>query len=382
MAAAAPFLEVGEYMPPAWASGIKMVPKRRYNLAQLPTPVHRWHLPGLPPDVEVWVKRDDMTGMQLSGNKVRKLEFLLAEAKERGCDCVVTIGGIQSNHCRATAVAARYLGLPCHLILRMSRAEVNSDPGLVGNLLLDRMVGATIHKVTKEEYMETGSPGLLDQMEAALRVAGSKPFVVPVGGSNALGTWGYLQASEEIAAQGRQLVASTGGSTSADAPCFFTDVAMACGSGGTAAGLALGLKLAGCHARVHAYGVCDTPSYFYSFCDGLLDGLYEGGDHPRAEDLMRVVQARGMGYALSTNDEIATAQEVAAATGVVLDPVYSGKAVNALLTEIRADPAAWSGRRVLFVHTGGLLGMYDKCDQLLPMLQANGAAVQRMKLFA
>ncbi len=163
----------------------------------LPTPVHPWRLPGLPPNVQVWIKRDDLTGMQLSGNKVRlpsaavqrpgtgrpplrkpqgrnndaptpthapiptarpvparpqvrKLEFLLADAKRQGADCVVTIGGIQSNHCRATAVAARYLGLEAHLLLRTSRQAVGADPGLEGNLLVDRMVGAHIHLVRAE----------------------------------------------------------------------------------------------------------------------------------------------------------------------------------------------------------------------------------------
>ncbi|PNW80489.1 hypothetical protein CHLRE_07g319400v5 [Chlamydomonas reinhardtii] len=402
------FLSLEDYTPPDWASGIPLAPSRRFRLGMLPTPIHEWRLPGLPEGVRVLVKRDDLSGMQLSGNKVRKLEFLLAAAAAGGHDCVVTIGGIQSNHARATAVAARYLGLDCHLILRTSRQDVDSDPGLVGNLLVERLAGAQLHMVTKEEYGAVGSTALLEQLALELQAAGKNPYVIPVGGSSALGTWGYLQAIDEIIHQSREM-----GET-------ITDIAMACGSGGTTAGLALGSHLSGLGARVHAYGVCDTPSYFYDYINGLFQGLglevpagspgggaqtrtqpqqgsAEGGaaggqllllqqqqpDEALAvQSLLRAVQARGAGYAISTEEELATVQAVAAATGVVLDPVYSGKAVHALLREVRADPGAWRGRTVLFVHTGGLLGMYDKLDQLGPLVQARGAAVSRMQVQA
>ncbi|KXZ56568.1 hypothetical protein GPECTOR_1g51 [Gonium pectorale] len=310
--------------------------------------------------------------MQMSGNKVRKLEFLMAEAVAGGHDCVITAGGIQSNHARATAVAARYLGLEPHLILRTSRQAVDSDPGLVGNLLVERMAGATLHMITKEEYGKVGSPALLEQLRQQLVSEGRKPYVIPVGGSNSLGVWGYVQAIDEIATQSQQF----GG---------ITDIAMACGSGGTTAGLALGSYLSPLKARVHAYGVCDTPDYFYDYIDGLLEGLGVAPGGPLlggadARSLLRAVQARGAGYAISTEEELRTAQAVSAATGVVLDPVYSGKAVHALLREINESPDEWRGRTVLFVHTGGLLGMYDKLDQLDPLLQAHGPPVRRMQV--
>ncbi|KAG2441034.1 hypothetical protein HXX76_003887 [Chlamydomonas incerta] len=395
------FLGLEAYTPPDWASGIPLAPSRRFRLGMLPTPIHEWRLPGLPEGVRVLVKRDDLSGMQLSGNKVRKLEFLLAAAAAGGHDCVITIGGIQSNHARATAVAARYLGLDCHLILRTSRQEVDGDPGLVGNLLVERLAGAQLHMVTKEEYGAVGSTALLEQLALELQAAGKNPYVIPVGGSSALGTWGYLQAIDEIVHQAQDM-----GET-------ITDIAMACGSGGTTAGLALGSHLSGLRARVHAYGVCDTPAYFYDYINALMRGLgLEVPSSPRgkqgadqvgpqggaaaagggaraapqqpevealaAQSLLRAVQARGAGYAISTEEELATVQAVAAATGVVLDPVYSGKAVHALLAEVAADPGAWCGRTVLFVHTGGLLGMYDKMDQLGPLVQSRGPPVQRM----
>eukprot|EP00976_Prorocentrum_cordatum_P095697 1190275-Prorocentrum_minimum.AAC.2 len=148
-------LELEPYTPPNWAAQLSPIPTEKFSLGQLPTPIHRWNIPGLPDGCEMWIKRDDLSGMQLSGNKVRKLEFLLAEAKVKtrctsrvgpqpklhsashcylpsftaqGCDSVITIGGVQSNHCRATAVAAKYLGLEPYLILRTEKKEVDRDP--------------------------------------------------------------------------------------------------------------------------------------------------------------------------------------------------------------------------------------------------------------
>ncbi|KAG2486910.1 hypothetical protein HYH03_014409 [Edaphochlamys debaryana] len=364
------FLSWEPYTPPEWAKDLTLVPTHRFRLGMLPTPIHEWRLPGLPEGCRVLIKRDDLSGCQMSGNKVRKLEFLMDGAVAGGHDCVLTIGGVQSNHARATAVAAKYLGLDCHLILRTSRQLVDSDPGLIGNLLVERMAGATVHMVTKEEYAQYGSEALLERLRAELEAQGRKPYVIPVGGSNALGTWGYLQAVDEIVRQAADLEPKYG---------KITDVAMACGSGGTTAGLALGCHLSPLRARVHAYGVCDTPDYFYGYVDHLLAGL--GWRRPDgSRGLMRAVQARGAGYAMSTEEELETARAVSDATGVVLDPVYSGKAVHGLLKEMRADPGAWRGRTVLFVHTGGLLGMYDKVDQLLPLLQSKGPAVQRLAL--
>ena len=356
--ALAMFEHESPYDSPHWlkqADFLAQPASGRVRLGQFPTPVHRWDLPGGPLPCEVYVKRDDLTGMQLSGNKVRKLEFLLAQAKEEDFDSVITIGGIQSNHCRATAVASRYLGLEPHLILRNSRAKADSDPGLTGNLLVERLVGARIHQVTKEEYTKVGSVALCEQLERQLREEGKRPYVIPVGGSNALGTWGYLNFVEELSRQGGE----------------FTDIVMACGSGGTTAGIALGCHLAGLSVKVRAYIVCDDEEYFYSYCQEILDGMGAtaaalGGKSAR--DLFTCVQAKGAGYAISTSEELARVRQVAESTGVVLDPVYSGKALHAFMGDVEADPEAWRGRRVLFLHTGGLLGMYDKEDQLLGVM--------------
>eukprot|EP00241_Pyramimonas_parkeae_P002086 CAMPEP_0114251124 /NCGR_PEP_ID=MMETSP0058-20121206/15096_1 /TAXON_ID=36894 /ORGANISM="Pyramimonas parkeae, CCMP726" /LENGTH=431 /DNA_ID=CAMNT_0001364891 /DNA_START=225 /DNA_END=1517 /DNA_ORIENTATION=- len=352
------------YSPPSWVQSLGVKPPaQRMVLGQLPTPIHQIQVPELPSGAELWVKRDDLSGMQLSGNKVRKLEFLMADAKEQGCDCVITIGGIQSNHCRATACAARYLGMDSYLILRVGAEEVEKDPGLDGNLLVERMVGAHLEMVTTQEYVALGSETLGQSLKARLEKQGRKPYLIPVGGSNSLGSWGYVDAYAEIEKQMEE----------GNDMEFVDDIVLACGSGGTAAGLALGCRLSGSSTKVHAYGVCDSPSYFYQFIDKILQGM---GCDQSSKDMVRCVQAKGYGYAISHSDELEFMQHIALSTGIVLDPVYSGKALYHLFQEMKANPKAWEGRKVLFVHTGGLLGMYSKASQLQPIV-SRGSQVTR-----
>lgn len=345
------YLTMKPYKPPSWASHLSPAPSRVFSLAHLPTPIHKWNLPNLPKDTEVWLKRDDLSGMQLSGNKVRKLEFLMAEAMAQGADCIITIGGIQSNHCRATAVAAKYMNLDCYLILRTSKVLVDEDPGLTGNLLVERLVGAHVDLVSKEEYAKIGALTLTNILKERLVNEGRRPYIIPVGGSNSLGTWGYINAIKEIEQQLQMRAGKSG----------FDDIAVACGSGGTIAGLSLGSWLSPLKAKVHAYSVCDDPDYFYDYVQDLLDGLQAAVS---ARDIVTIKNAKGLGYAMNTTEELKFVKEVAAATGVVLDPVYSGKAAYAMMKDMAKNPKKWEGRKILFIHTGGLLGLYDKVDQL------------------
>ncbi|KAL9330378.1 hypothetical protein ACSQ67_005381 [Phaseolus vulgaris] len=348
------FLTKKPYTPPSWASHLHPLPSNVFSLAHLPTPIHRWNLPNLPPNTELWIKRDDLSGMQLSGNKVRKLEFLMADAVAQGADSVITIGGIQSNHCRATAVAAKYLNLDCFLILRTSNLLVNQDPGLTGNLLVERLAGAHVHLISKEEYSKIGSVTLTTILKEKLIKEGRRPYVIPVGGSNSLGTWGYVEAVREIEQQIQrgQTISSLTILLSLVAATFF---------GGTIAGLSLGSSLSTLKANVHAFSVCDDPDYFHNFAQGLLDGLNAGVN---SRDIVHILNAKGLGYAMNTSEELNFVKDVAAATGVILDPVYSGKAAYAMLKDMVENPKKWEGRKVLFIHTGGLLGLYDKVDEL------------------
>ncbi|OMO69409.1 Tryptophan synthase beta subunit-like PLP-dependent enzymes superfamily [Corchorus capsularis] len=402
------FLTKKSYAPPSWATHLNPTPSHVFSLAHLPTPIHKWNLPNLPQNTEVYLKRDDLSGMQLSGNKVRKLEFLMAEAVAQGADCIITIGGIQSNHCRATAVAAKYLNLDSYLILRTSKVLVDQDPGLTGNLLVERFVGANIQLVSKEEYARIGSEALTNVLKEKLLKEGRRPYVIPVGGSNSLGTWGYIEAIREIE---EQLQISSNG-------VKLDDIVVACGSGGTIAGLSLGSWLGALKAKVHAFCVCDDPDYFYDYVQGLIDGLQAGVNSRDIVSILnaavmvghfgyRSFQAKGLGYAMNTSEELKFVKEIATATGVVLDPVYrgkpclslkscacehdvaiiyevlylgqksrpcpvsvlvSGKAAYGMMKNMGENPKKWEGRKVLFIHTGGLLGLFDKVDQMAPLV--------------
>jgi D-cysteine desulfhydrase len=326
----------------------------RVELARLPTPVQP--LPrataalGAPPGtVELWVKRDDLTGAVLSGNKIRKLEFLFADALAQGADTVLTCGGAQSNHARATALAAARLGLRAHLILRGT--EPSPGAALEGNLLLDRLAGAEVTWVTPEEYGDREA--LFEELARSLRAAGRTPYVVVEGGSDAVGAWGYVRCAEEIAAHG------------------FDTIVHAVGSGGTSAGLLAGRSLAGLAARVVGVNVCDDAAYFRRRIAGITAALADRYALPRARHAESDIEILdgfvGRGYALSRPEELAALRDLARAEGVVLDPVYSGKAWYALVTTLRRDPSAF-GRRVLFLHTGGIFGLFPKAADLAPLL--------------
>ncbi len=354
--------EVEAYEPPPWLPRDMAIPKRRIRLGHLPTPMHKWEVPQLRGlETELWIKRDDCSGVELSGNKVRKLEFLLAEAVASGCDCVITVGGIQSNHCRATAAAARRLGLTPHIVLRTARP--NEDPGLRGNLLIDRMVGAEMHLVGVDEFDAKGGWQLVCELKERLEAEGRKPYAFPSGGSNDLGTWGYVHAISELESQLERR----------EGPPRVERVYFACGSGGTAAGLALGMHLSGMARATELVGltVDDTPDIFYDKIDGIwkqlgatADGTPSGA--PLASrSLLRLEDCVGDGYAQATTDELAFITEVARGTGVVLDPVYSGKAARGMVADLAARPVGTA----LFIHTGGLLGLFDKVEQVAPLLE-------------
>ncbi|KAL1568347.1 Deoxycytidine monophosphate (dCMP) deaminase [Salvia divinorum] len=350
------FLTKKPYTPPSWAAHLTPTPSHLFSLGHFPTPIHKWNLPNLPKNTQVYVKRDDLSGMQLSGNKVRKLEFLMAEAVEEGADCVITIGGVQSNHCRATAVAAKYLNLDCYLILRTTKDLVYRDPGLDGNLLVERLAGARIELVSEEDYYRLGRDELINILKNKLLGEGRKPYVIPMGGSTSLATWGYIEAVREIQQQLKQ--GNVVGAT-------FDDIVVACGSGCTGAGLALGSRLSHLGAQVHAYSSWGSPDYFYDYAQGLLDGLQAG---LKARDIIDIKDAKGLGYAINTKEELIFLKEIAEETGIILDPVYSGKAAFQMMRDMADDPAKWEGRKVLFIHTGGLLSLYDNMEAVAPLV--------------
>ena len=308
--------------------------------------------------IELLCKRDDLTGAALSGNKVRKLEFLLAHALADGNDGVITTGGQQSNHARATAVAAAQLGLRCHLVLRTpDPLHPPRGPEAGGNILLDRLVGATTLWITPAQYAERDA--IMDAEAKRLEREGQGRFaVIPEGGSNALGAWGYVRCVEELAWQ----LDCLGGRRPATLVC-------AVGSGGTLAGLHAGCRLLDLPHRVVGVCVCDDRAYFQTRVAQILEELAATAD---AEVALEPGQIEiwqdyvGRGYALSTDEELSLIGDVARSEGLITDPVYTGKALGGLITELQG------GRQlpqpVVFIHTGGIFGLFPAQQQLEPLL--------------
>lgn len=296
-----------------------------------------------------WLKRDDHTGAELMGNKVRKLEYLMADAVAQGATHVITCGGEQSNHARATAFAATQLGLRSILILRTD--DPAAPPAATGNILLDRLVGAELVWISRPAWRDRNR--LLEEQAARVRAAGGRPYVIPEGGSNALGSWGYIRAMRELAADLADIAS----------PASPATVVYACGSGGTGAGLILGAKLLGLAARgirVAGVNVCDDRDYFIAkileICADA-EARWQLGADITAADIDIVDGHVGLGYAKSRPEELATIRDLCRSDGVVLDPVYTGKAFHGVVTELRTNPRRF-GSTVAFVHTGGMFGLF------------------------
>lgn len=296
--------------------------------------------------VDLWIKRDDASGGAEAGNKVRKLEWLLADALSRGADTIVTCGGLQSNHARATALVSAGLGLRCALVLRTLDPQRIALPR-VGNVLLDSLAGAEVRLVSVQEYAQRAA--VMEELATELRDRGRRPYVIPEGGSNGLGALGYVECMREVAQQIRLGLAGP------DAP--FDAVVHACGSGGTAAGAALGAAYFGVARTVLAIAVCDDAAYFEKMIARIMAEARSWS--PVLTDAADVVvddASKGPAYAVSSPEQRATIVRVARASGLVLDPVYSGKAMHGLKAAIDRG-AVPRDARVLFIHTGGLPGL-------------------------
>ncbi len=300
--------------------------------------------------VELFVKRDDASGGAEAGNKIRKLEFLLHDALERGARRVVTCGGIQSNHARATAILTRRLGLECTLLLRVTDGPVSgperdaapAELPLAGNVLLDRLVGARIRTISPADYARRNE--CMIHVSAELGDA----YVIPEGGSNGLGALGYVEAMREIAEQ-----------TSAR----FDTVVHACGSGGTAAGVALGCAAHGVAARVRAIAVCDDAAYFERAIAAIVAEARALAKLPAPAPLVVDDRSKGPRYAVMDDAQRAFLVRCAREAGALLDPVYTGKALFGLRAAIERGDVA-RGARVLFLHTGGLPGLLADGESL------------------
>ena len=320
----------------------------RVRLGCLPTPVVPLdRLAAALGGPRLLMKRDDMTGLAFGGNKTRKLEFLLGRALAEGCDTLVTGGAAQSNHCRQTAAAAAATGLECHLALG---GEAPATPG--GNLLLDHLLGAAVHWCGGERRGER-IPEIADE----LRARGRRPYVVPYGGSNAAGAVGFVAAAFELAAQ----LAARGERVDR--------VVIASSSGGTQAGLAVGLDLAGLDARLTGIVIDKRgpgePPYDAALADLANQVAREVGAVPRYApgDFDLRDGYLGDGYGVVGDLEREAIALAARREGILLDPVYTGRAMGGLVDLVRRGEVS-ARETVLFWHTGGTPALFEHAQDL------------------
>lgn len=309
----------------------------RIPLALTPTPLEpaarlsaAWGGPN------IWFKRDDLTGFGVSGNKIRKLEFHLAAAREHGCDTIITCGAIQSNHSRATALACARLGLRCVLLLRR---ELGRSPELTGNYLLDRLAGASIRYMTPEQWVDRDRL-MADEAERQT-AAGHSGWIIPEGASDVLGMWGFVLALREVADQTLRIEGRT--------PVLWH----AASSGGTTAGIGWGVDRLGLDSSILACSIGDAAQDIEAKVTSIwVDAVAAlGGGMPRPA-LTYNEDHIGGGYGVVSDAELEIQIEATALTGLVFDPTYTGKALAGLRREIDAGTYGPEDN-IVFWHTGG-----------------------------
>ncbi len=329
------------------ASRLDQFPRSR--LAHLPTPLELLprlteHLGG--PDI--YVKRDDCTGLGSGGNKTRKLEFVMAEALEEGATCVITQGAVQSNHARQTAAAACKLGLGCQLLFENRVAEPEDEYLHSGNVLLDHIFGAETHHYPKGADMNEAMLSMADE----LRSKGETPFVIPGGASNTVGALGYVDCARELLVQADEMNID------------IDHVVHATGSAGTQAGLVTGFCVSGSGIPVLGIGVnaprdIQEQRVFDLACE-TAGSLGSPGAVNR-EDVVANCDYIGEGYGVSTPEMIEAVLLLARLEGLLFDPVYSGKALAGFI-DLVGKGAFSDSRSVVFVHTGGAAALFAYRD--------------------
>ena len=322
----------------------------RFPLAHLPTPLEpldrlRRHIGG----PRLYIKRDDCTGLALGGNKTRKLEFLIGDARKAGATTIVTEGGLQSNHVRQTAAAAAKAGLTCHLVLNHNTPIDTAIYRENGNLLLDRVLGAVVHPCAAVETRADALARLLPK----LRDEGEAPYYIPTGGSNETGALGYAAAALELLQQANEA------GISIDRVLFATS------SGGTQAGLVVGMAMA--EARVQVLGI-DIENK----ADSLLADVRKiaeacahkvGLKAALPNDAFEIRRGyAGAGYGIPSPGMVDAVGLLARLEGIVLDPVYAGKAMAGLIDLMRTG-AFGADETIVFVHTGGMPAMFAYADR-------------------
>lgn len=312
--------------------------KPRLPLANLPTPLQTARrLTQRLAGPEILIKRDDLTGLATGGNKTRKLEFLLADALNQNAGCLITVGGPQSNHCRQTAAAAARIGLPCHLVIGGF-----PPPHLQGNLFLDRVLGTQMHWSGT-----TNRTQKIEEVAASLRSAGATPYTIPVGGSTAIGALGYVVAMVELC---DQLAAAN---RSVDRILFATS------SGGTQAGIVVGAALTGFTGQVLGISIDQVPDEqssvkYKQFVTQLANDTAQSigcTAQFSPKDININYDYLGQGYGVVGDLEREAVKLMAQTEGILVGPVYTGRALGGLIDLIRKGIVS-ANETILFWHTG------------------------------
>lgn len=320
-------------------------PILKTSLSSWPTPIERLgRLTGMLGGPQIFMKRDDLGSLGMAGNKLRKLEYLLGDARQSGCETVITSGALQSNHARLTAAACARLGLKCHLVLKDEVPDRSRRYYQSGNRFLDGLLGAQVEIVERSASLANA----VQARSEALLQQGHKPYVIPVGGSNGVGALGYVGCAQEIARQEQDIGQP------------FSHIFVVSGSGGTHAGLIAGARLAGLRARLIGVTISRSAADQLPIVVGLArqaGALLEMSQLDFEREVQLDDGAYLPGYGLP-NEAMREAVRLCAQTeGVLLDPVYTGKAMAALIRRIRARDFH-ARDQVLFVHTGGAPALF------------------------
>jgi D-cysteine desulfhydrase len=297
------------------------------------TPIEE--IKGLKTKKKIFIKRDDLNGLLVSGNKARKLEYLIADAKKRRCGTIISCGPVQSNHCRTTVAFAKHFGFACHLFLRGKPAKSHT-----GNLLIDRLLDAKTTYITSAQYELRDE--IMKEYAKKLAKIGHRPYIIPEGGSNEIGALGYLNCMKEMARFIREKKIEA--------------IYCAVGSGGTYAGLLLGKKLLNLDVDLNGIIVCDTVEYFtekiQTICKNAID-KFRMRTNMKEDDINLIDGYAGRGYGIPYPEELRIIRDVAK-LGIILEPVYTGKTFYGMLSHLKRQRY----KKVIFIHTGGIFSIF------------------------
>ncbi|CAF0948475.1 unnamed protein product [Didymodactylos carnosus] len=342
------------YIPPSWISkniDKKYIPDYRLHLIRHETSIEEWHLPQI--EKKIYIKRDDTIDELGCGNKLRKLEFIFAEILKRNCSHIITAGSLQSNHCKAVASVAARLGIKTHLLLRTDMNQLDSDQLLKtefvqGNVLLNWLFGSELYLIPKKAQIKTDIQPRMEQLAKEIKMKTKEDaHLVSIGGSDPIGLFGYMSCFTELEPYLDKL--------------NIEHIVLPLSSGGTMEGLSLASYFTGRYKylKIHAFAVSDNRRVFYEHFQNILEQI-NLHQQLNVENLVDICdQYVGLGYGRMTNEQTQFIKQIASKTGIILDPVYTGKCLWGLIEELKVNPKRFDGGNILFLHTGGILGLMN-----------------------